>query len=101
MIKESEAQGEALRAYKLLTNTFPMREDCSWIYPEEYGGAYIDDNNSLVIALVDRTAELEAEYKMCIRDRCCRAHLQTGPAQKELPAAAPTFRQDPCPDHFV
>ena len=63
MIKESEAQGEALRAYKLLTNTFPMREDCSWIYPEEYGGAYIDDNNSLVIALVDRTAELEAEYR--------------------------------------
>ena len=56
MIKESEAQGEALRAYKLLTNTFPMREDCSWIYPEEYGGAYIDDNNSLVIALVDCTA---------------------------------------------
>ena len=63
MKAEGEKQGEALRAYKLLTDTFPMTEDCAWIYPKEYAGAYIDSNGNLVISLVGRTAEMEDTYR--------------------------------------
>jgi hypothetical protein len=39
-----------------------MNEAGDYVFPDEYGGEYINENNQLVILLVDRTDELEESY---------------------------------------
>ncbi len=54
-------QSEALQAYEKLWNTFKMDSNGCPIYPDEYGGEYID-GNTLYVWLVDLTEELKEQY---------------------------------------
>ena len=56
-------QEEALDAYQLLWDSFEKdTESGQPIYPDEYGGEYIDDDK-LVIQLTENTPENQAKYR--------------------------------------
>ena len=62
VIPDNLDQLPALEAYNTLYASFAMDDFGDYIFPDEYGGEYINDNNQLVILLVDRTNELEESY---------------------------------------
>lgn len=53
-------QTEALEAYSQIVSNFPRNGD-TLIYPDHYGGEYLD-GNMLYVYLVDKTDELVAHY---------------------------------------
>lgn len=56
------SQLPALGAYNALYSTFEMDETGDYIFPDEYGGEYINDNDQLVVLLVNRTEASENNY---------------------------------------
>ncbi len=89
IVVQGQQQARALEAYRHLTDSFDMTENCGWIYPSEYAGACIDEDNNLVISLVGRTAEMEEKYKKicgedvsakipgCVRLQCLESSRET------------------------
>ena len=55
-------QEKALDAYQLLWDSFEKDENCQPIYPDEYGGEYIEDDK-LVIQLTENTTENQQKYR--------------------------------------
>lgn len=62
-----EAQEPALKAYMDLTETFEKNEFEMPIYPENYAGGYIDENNKLVVLVVSQPSFLKTKHFDSIR----------------------------------
>ena len=63
--KAMKNQYEAVVAYNLLVNNFAKDDVGLPIYPDEYGGAYIE-NGKLVLQLTDDSSENRSRYSsMC------------------------------------
>lgn len=61
-VQDDLSQLPALEAYNALYSTFEMDESGDYFFPDEYGGEYINDDDELVILLVNRTENSEANY---------------------------------------
>lgn len=59
-----QAQQQALEAYQNLWNSFPKDELGEPIYPEDYAGAYLDDDGNLIIQLTEVTPAAENQYNL-------------------------------------
>ena len=66
---QMDAQQPALQAYQNLHSALqamPIGDDWMSVYPDDYAGEYINENNQLVINLVNPSAETKAGYlAMC------------------------------------
>ena len=65
IVNKARSQEKALKAYSQLWNSFTKDEDGMVIYPEEYGGEYIE-NDCLYIELTDISEETIDDYS----ERC-------------------------------
>lgn len=62
-------QDEALNYFKNIIDSFPQNEIGLPIFPDEYGGAYIDDMGNLVLQLTDTSDEMKNKYiELCGSD---------------------------------
>ncbi len=59
-----QAQQQALEAYQNLWNSFPKDELGEPIYPEDYAGAYLDDDGNLIIQLTEVIPAAENLYNL-------------------------------------
>jgi hypothetical protein len=61
-----ELQEEAVTAYQNLMKEFDPQGDFNFSYPEEYAGAYVSDDNYLVICLTEVDDDNISKYqKLC------------------------------------
>lgn len=61
--EESRAQQPACDVYERLMEQIESEDENGFIYPDEYGGSYINEDHQLVIGLTDLTEESIAEYE--------------------------------------
>ena len=62
--------------YDALINEFQDSKSSELIYPQHYGGAYLNDDGYLVICVTDDTKQIEEQYLNHIKSTSSKINIQ-------------------------